>query len=118
MTELSGLEAEVEGGLGMKKLAFLSELSKGESVPSATRYSSALSILLSHSAIFILTIFSHFLCGSNTHRLTHTSCSIASLSLVPLYQYDFQFSSATTKKYNRYGLHLHKDQKLFHFLYI
>ena len=98
MTELSGLAAEAEGGLGMKKLAFPSELSKREFMPSATRYSSALSILLSHSAIFILTIFSHLLCGSNTHKLTHTSCSIASLSLVPLCQYDFQFASATTKK--------------------
>lgn len=115
MTELSGLEAEAEGGLGMKKLAFPSELSKGELAPSATRNSSALSILLSHSAVFILTIFRHFLCGSDTHRLTHTSCSIASLSLVPLCQYDFQFASATTKKYHRYGLHLHTDQKLFHF---
>ena len=71
MTELSGLEAEVEGGLGMKKLALPSELRKGELAPSATRYSSALSILLSHSAISILTIFSHFLCGSNTQAHTH-----------------------------------------------
>ena len=65
MTELSGLEAEAEGGLGMKKLALPSELRKGELAPSATRYSSALSILLSHSAISIQSALQEdVFCGS------------------------------------------------------
>lgn len=63
--------------VSVKQLTSPLESNKEEFVPIVTRYWSALSVLVSHSATFLLTVLSDFLCVPATHSHTHAFCSAA-----------------------------------------